>query len=238
MKLFAKTIAATFAAGLLLSGPALASDHADSPALGEGDGMLGAGADINDLYAFADPADATRTVGILTVGGIASAADAEFSDAVSYSVLYLPVQGTDVVGAPLGVSCAFSATEAGQGFSCWIGDPGNSMASGLVGSTVTSDDGKLKVWTGLKDDPFFFDLAGFNATVAAFAPSFTDPPTDGLAGANTLAIVFSVDSDSVNSSTLTASEDDNTTVLGAFGLTKRLPIDLGGEGEGEGEGGM
>ena len=224
MKLFARTLAATCAAGLLVSSLAMASDHADSPALGEGDDALDAGADINDLYAFASPTDPTKTVGILTVGGIGAATGA-FSDAVSYSVIYVPVIGTEVVEiAPIGVNCAFFAGDP-QVFACWVGeqDGDGARARGEVGNTVTSADGSLKVWAGLSDDPFFFDLPGFNATVAAYAPAFTDPPTDALAGANTLAIVFEVTADTVNATVGDADADNDTTVLGAFGLTKRLP---------------
>lgn len=224
MKLFIRTLAATCAAGLLVSGLAVASDHADSPALGEGNDALDAGADINDLYAFASPADPTKTVGILTVGGIGAATGA-FSDAVSYSVIYAPVSGTNLVEgvAPIGVNCAFSGDP--QGFSCWVGEQGGGgpAVTGAVGTTQTSADGALKVWTGLSDDPFFFDLPGFNATVAAYAPAFTDPPTDALAGANTLAIVFEVTATAVNSTIDDGDADNDTTVLGAFGLTKRLP---------------
>jgi hypothetical protein len=211
----------------------MASDHADSPALGEGADALDAGADINDLYAFASPTEPTKTVGILTVGGIGAATGA-FSDAVSYSVIYVPVIGTDVVPiAPLGVNCAFAGDP--QGFSCWVGDAGGDgpAVRGAVGTTATSADGSLKVWAGLSDDPFFFDLPGFNATVAAYAPAFTDPPTDALAGANTLAIVFEVTADTVNATVGDADADNDTTVLGAFGLTKRLPADDGGGDNGD-----
>ena len=223
MKLFIRTLAATCAAGLLVGGLAVASDHADSPALGEGDDALDAGADINDLYAFASPADPTKTVGILTVGGVGAATGA-FSDAVSYSVIYAPVIGTDLVAdvPAIPVSCAFAGDP--QGYNCWIGEAGGGgpAVQGLVnGDTVSSEGDVLKVWAGLADDPFFFDLVGFGATVAAFEASFTG--ADALAGANTLAIVFEVTAAAVNSTTLDDDEDNDTTVLGAFGLTKRLP---------------
>ena len=223
MKLFVRTLAATCAAGLLASSLAIASDHDDSPALGEGADALDAGADINDLYAFASPEDPTKTIGILTVGGVGAATGA-FSDAVSYSVLYSPVKDRAAVPGllPIGVHCAFSGDP--QGYSCWVGEAGGGgpAVQGLVnGDTVTSADGALKVWTGLKDDPFFFDLTGFGATVAAYAPAFTG--ADALAGANTLAIVFQVDPALVNASSQDADADNDTTVLGAFGLTKRLP---------------
>ncbi len=232
MKLFLRTLAATCAAGLLVSSLAIASDHDDSPALGEGDDALDAGADINDLYAFASPADPTKTVGILTVGGIGAASGA-FSDAVSYSVVYLPVSGTAAVegATPIPVSCAFQGDP--QGYSCWIGAaPGDGpTVQGLVnGPAAATADGVLKVWAGLADDPFFFDLPGFKATVDAYAPSFTDPPTDALAGMNTLAIVFEVAPGAVNSTMLDADAANDTPVLGAFGLTKRLPaVDGGGD---------
>jgi hypothetical protein len=48
------------------------------------------------------------------------------------------------------------------------------------------------VFAGLRDDPFFFDLQGFQDTLATATVAFTG--ADALAGLNASAIVFEMDS--------------------------------------------
>jgi hypothetical protein len=48
------------------------------------------------------------------------------------------------------------------------------------------------VFAGLRDDPFFFDLARFNEIVMGMTTEFRDPGVDTFAGANALAIVVEV----------------------------------------------
>ncbi len=53
----------------------------------------------------------------------------------------------------------------------------------------------MRLWAGVRDDPFFFDLDAFNATRAAPpAPRFTNPGRNFFAGLNTLVLVFGVES--------------------------------------------
>ena len=51
----------------------------------------------------------------------------------------------------------------------------------------------MRVWAGLRDDPFFFDLDKFNQTRLTLTPSFTNPGRNFFLGASTLAIVFGID---------------------------------------------
>jgi len=151
-----------------------AADHLDSPAA-----AADPTADITDVYAWMTP-DASKVNLVMDVYANAPAT-AMFSDQVLYvfhvnskqSFAATTATETDVV-------CGFDAT---QKVSCWVGgaDYVTGDASVLPGdgggaAGIASADGKVRVFTGLRDDPFFFNLAGFNATVAAVeaaAPGLT-----------------------------------------------------------------
>lgn len=168
--LLALTLGAVFAAN--------AADHRDGP-LATSDPA----ADLNDVYLFVDPTDSTRTVFISTVVPLANG-NSRFSDVVDYRI---HIDN----GAPNGttiITCNFP-DEATRVICRGAGD--TLYADGLLNRTVDADD--LKIWAGLRDDPFFFDLDAFNATRAAVAPRFTNPGTNFFTG-NTLAIVMSIES--------------------------------------------
>jgi hypothetical protein len=57
---------------------------------------------------------------------------------------------------------------------------------------VTASAGGVTVFAGVRDDPFFFDLAQFQQIIAGNATAFNDPGTDTFAGTNVLALVFEV----------------------------------------------
>jgi hypothetical protein len=63
----------------------------------------------------------------------------------------------------------------------------DSAVEGPVGGTVTSDEGAM-LYAGVNDDPFFFDIAGLQDTLATGTLSF-DSSRDRLAGLNVTAIV-------------------------------------------------
>ena len=57
---------------------------------------------------------------------------------------------------------------------------------------IVQQTGDLTLFAGVRDDPFFFDLAQFSAILAGAAPGFNDPGTDFFAGLNVYAIVIEV----------------------------------------------
>ena len=129
------------------------------------------------------------------------------------------------------MACATASTEvriicgfdAQQTISCWAGDSEYVTGKADSAQGITSTSGKLKVFAGLRNDPFFFNVAGFAATVGqvkSAAPTLTFDPAgcpkldmgtsnalvtqlrtdqgggqakDFFAGTNTLAIVVQVD---------------------------------------------
>lgn len=55
---------------------------------------------------------------------------------------------------------------------------------------IVADRGGLRLFAGVRDDPFFFDLARFNQILAGDAPGFADPGEDFFAELNAYAIVI------------------------------------------------
>ncbi len=98
----------------------------------------------------------------------------KFSDQVQY--VFHTQSGaslTALTGAEVDIICSF---DAAQKISCWAGD--QDYVTGDASQTAGLDGmkGKFKVFAGLRDDPFFFNLDGFTDTVAAVeaaAPSLT-----------------------------------------------------------------
>ena len=169
-----------FAAAMGLMVQANAADHRDSP-IATNDPT----ADINDVYTFINPTNPAELIVAVTVVPFANALS-RFSSAVDYR-LHIDNGG----GAEQVLSCRFPGSTQ---FVC-DGIPGLS-ASGGVGATRTGTGG-LRVYTGLRDDPFFFDLTAFNATRNALAPRFTNPGVNSFPG-NVMAIVFGIPTSAVS----------------------------------------
>ena len=166
-----------FALVAALAAPAFAADHRDGP-LATGDPT----ADINDVYPFMNPNDPTELIVGVTVVPIANT-NSRFSDVVEYK-LHID---NGAAGGTTTFTCTFpnDATRV----SCRNAS-GSLSAEGALNRTITN--GNLRIWAGLRDDPFFFDLDAFNRTRAAVQPRFTNPGVNFFAGANTLAIVFGI----------------------------------------------
>jgi hypothetical protein len=151
---------------------ALAADHIDVPTA-----VLTREptADITDVYAWMT-SDATKLNLVAAVNNDAGT-NATFSDAVVYQ---FSVSSSPAFGEPQEstlIPCKFID---GTNVECWagndyaVGDPTN--PEGIV-----SDNGGLRVYAGLRDDPFFLEYNGFvnavtaaNAAVAAGAVQFDE----------------------------------------------------------------
>jgi hypothetical protein len=146
------------------SGSALAADHVDSPSV-----IAEPSADITDVYAWVN---GNKVVLVMNVSPFATDAT-QFSDAVTY-VLHAssgPAYGN--VSGDFRIVVQFDADEKA---SVWYGSDGYLKGDARQSAGLSSDDGKFKIFTGLKTDPFFFNLDGFHATVAAVegaAPGLT-----------------------------------------------------------------
>jgi len=163
---------------LLAAGIAHSADHADSPSLNAEAETNPADpsvrqADINDIYAFMNETEAGRAgelILIMTVVPDATTSDT-FSQTVSYNFLIENAAGTHHR-----IRCTFP-TSTDQ-FSCALGD--TVVVEGAVGDeNVPAVDatagGSMRVFAGLRDDPFFFNGPGLSQTFAAFAAGGTAP---------------------------------------------------------------
>ncbi|HEY1696230.1 MAG TPA: DUF4331 family protein [Polyangiaceae bacterium] len=204
--------AASVAAVIGYAASALSADHQDGPAT-----TSEPPADINDVYTWMDGANVVLAMTVYP----AAPTGAQFSDNVQY-VFHTASGGTGLgaTAAPVDVIATFDAT---QKIKLWVGT--NEYVTGDASPTsgLTSADGKVKVFAGLRADPFFFNLDGFKQTAldvqaAAGSLSFNEAgcptldkgtsttlvtqlataadggaPVDHFATFNGLAIVISVD---------------------------------------------
>jgi len=135
---------------------AYAADHRDSPAT-----TANKDGDINDVYAWTDAGN--QKVNLVMTFHPAAAAGTKPSDAVLYAFhLTSKPTFTDTASSEVTIICGFNAQQV---ISCW--GPGNEYVTGNADTAtgITSTSGKLKVFAGLRNDPFFFNLEGFQTTV-------------------------------------------------------------------------
>ena len=143
---------------LLSSAVANAADHQDGPAA-----TASPAADITDVFAWMS-ADHSKMYLVMDVFPAATTA-AKFDTNVLY-VFHTTskMKLTDATGTGLDIICKFDAAQA---VSCWAGSEFVTGATaGIAATGIKSSDGKLTVWAGLRDDPFFFNLDGFKKLVS------------------------------------------------------------------------
>ncbi len=172
------TFAALFFSAISSSAyPVFAADHLDSPSV-QADGSV----DINDLYAFQSPSNPDNFVMVMTVNPLAgSVSGTAFNPAAVYE-LAIDVDGD----AKPNQAYRFYFANVRRGVQRFIviDLSGRLGGTGQTGSASTLVNGGV-VTAGVFDDPFFFDLAGFQNGL-----KFTG--RDFFAGANVSAIVIEV----------------------------------------------
>ena len=153
-----------------LSQPGRSADHADGPRA-----SADPSADITDVFAWMSP-DA-RTV-FLVMDLVRNATSAsKFSDSVQYVFHTTSRASFGATPSPeVTIICTFNTAQKIQ---CWTGNAEYVTGDASNVNGIVTDDGKFRVFAGLRDDPFFFNLAGFKATgeiVAGAASSLTFDP--------------------------------------------------------------
>ena len=172
------TLAASVLMATALVPAANAADHRDGP-LASGDPA----ADLNDIYLFVNPNDPTETIITTTVFPDAPAG-AKFSDAVNYRLFI----DNGAANGAIEISCGFGS--GGATFNCNGPTTSALSVSGRVEQTVVAGD--FRVFAGLTDDPFFFDVDRFNAVRLGQATGFRNPGVNGFGNFNTLSIVMGI----------------------------------------------
>lgn len=161
------------------SAVAPAADHLDAPSL-VGNGHL----DLNDLYVFQSPENPDNTVFILTVNPFAGVVSGtEFGEADTEYEFLVDNNGDAITDVTFGAT--FFANPLG-GQQMIVTRDEASLGFGSTGTVIPLTGGG-KAQAGVFDDPFFFDLAGFNDGL-----NFTGDDT--LAGANVSAFILELPS--------------------------------------------
>jgi hypothetical protein len=175
--------------GITAAGSGIASDHQDSPS-----GSSDPTADLTDVFAFASPEDPDRLVLAMNVHAGAFS-DARFSDAVVYS-FRVREEGDD--DRELRIDCSFDDDDDQRGqctayaFDVETGKlrqktGGRTFA---VGEVADEDDG-MRIFAGLRADPFYIDAAGAPSGIRGGAFSFTGQ--NALENRDVLSIVVELD---------------------------------------------
>lgn len=165
-------------ATLLPSTGGQAADHLDAAGFTPpgGDDQ----ADLNDLYAFAGSESTT----VLAVTAVPAApGDATFGSDILYEIK-VDTDGDAIENHSFEISFSdvrdnggqFLRVQHAEGDAAVDGSANGTLVGyGQTGGTLPLPDGG-QIWTGLRSDPFFMDLAGFQGTLAAFEPPETTFP--------------------------------------------------------------
>lgn len=181
------------AAGALcaLGMPAFAADHAEAPGT-----QADPAADISDYYAWYS--DGTVKA-ILTFNALMVPGDAAVYDPDVLYTLNFDVDGDDVADHMVHVRFG-QAADGSWGVQASNLPGAGAPQHGPVEMVVSTPGGKL--FAGLRDDPFFFDLTGYSETLSTGTLSF-DNTRDDFAGTNAMAIVVEFDAPSLLGSSTT-----------------------------------
>ena len=158
------SIASALAGALLISSFAFAADHADSPSV-----SADPSTDITDVYAWMND-DGTHLNLVMNVFPFADTTS-QFSDTAKY---VFNVQSGTAFGDTPTTTQVIATFDADGNVSVWVGD--SDYVTGDASAEAGIGDADLRVFTGLRNDPFFFNLEGFNdatAFVAANAGGLT-----------------------------------------------------------------
>lgn len=159
---------------LLLAPTSRAADHGDSPNL-----LTNPMADIADLYAWMTP-DVTKVNLAMTVspfddgkaGGTPSTRHFGPSILYVFHVNSIAMYG-DQSPTETKVICRFNSDTDGE---CWVGDKAYIHGDPSNPAGATNADGSIRMFAGLRSDPFFFNLQGFHdaiSTVQSAASTLT-----------------------------------------------------------------
>lgn len=151
----ATAASAAGALSMMVAGGAQAADHRDGPGT-----IAEPAADINDVYAWTETG---KLVLAMTVFPVAPN-DAQFSPEVQY-VFHVERGGAfGAADTSTDIICTFGLD---QKASCWVGTADYVTGDAAAPEGLVSASGDTRVFTGLRADPFFFNLEGFLDTVSA-----------------------------------------------------------------------
>lgn len=173
----------TAASMTLGSQEVVAADHAEAPGA-----MADASADIADFYAWHTADD--KVVAIITFAGLQGpGAEAQYDRDVLYTIHVDNTASTGGLTTGAAIATNSNDNESDIDINIRFGQNGNgdwgvqvenmpgaeALIQGAVGEAIDAGDGNM-AQAGTYDDPFSFDLTGFNTTIANTMAS--DGPAD------------------------------------------------------------
>ncbi|MFV8750297.1 DUF4331 family protein [Nannocystaceae bacterium ST9] len=163
-----------------------AADHAEAPGT-----MADLAGDLTDVYAWT--ADGKLVV-VVDFAGLQEPGTPATYDADMLYGIHIDNDGDNQ--PDLDTWVRFGQNGAGEWGVQVVDLPGgDALVEGAVETTIDAGGG-LRVFAGLRDDPFFFDLDGFKATLMTGTVMF-DSNNDHFAGTNVTSIVVEMDVASV-----------------------------------------
>ena len=217
-RLLKSTLAAVTAGMTFLTGlpPSMAADHGDAPFA-----SVKRSGDLNDLYVFLDPNDNSRVAVILTLTGFTVPSEAVNFSVFDRELVYEFEFDTTFNARPAGrdrriqvrfsrkrtsgatpqtatiILCRDQCSESppiGRRFRALT--TSSTLNDNPPAPTITAGRNGILFFAGSADDPFFFDIPGFNRFVGSVLAGAPNPALfhrgrDSFAGYNTLVIAFS-----------------------------------------------
>lgn len=173
--------------------PAAGADHADAPL-----SKANHAEDIADVYAFSDGSNVTFAV---TVNPLTLPGDAPTFDPAGLYQIKVDNNGDAVPDVTYNVTFGSPASDGTQSVKVLKAtgaqaDSLSAVGAQIIAGTTTAATastpsigtaGSMKLFAGLRDDPFFFDLNAFKAGL-----KFRNPGNDFFKGLNLTGIVLSV----------------------------------------------
>ncbi|OYY71199.1 DUF4331 family protein [Sphingomonas sp. 28-63-12] len=193
--------------------PAPAADHLDPPTRTDPafDTTPDIPADIADVYTWYT--DSSVIIAMTFAGPQAANRPAFYDRDVLYTINIAngPSKTTPTIPITIrfGVDSAAGSNQYGVQFSGLPGVTGGTI-SGPVETTLTRDG--VTVRAGLFDDPFFFDLQGFRASISSGTFNFNNT-RDFFDGQNDTAVVIEIPRDRIA---------NGTNKIGIWGTTARF----------------
>ncbi|MDP9238639.1 MAG: DUF4331 domain-containing protein, partial [Chloroflexota bacterium] len=186
-------LAAMVFASLTVIAPAFAADHGDAPL-----SKANHAEDLADVYAFGG--DAGNLVLVMTVNPLSMPGDAPTFDQAGLYQFKIDNNGDAVPDVAYDVTFGAPAADGTQTVKVQkatgaaadtLSASGTELISGSTTAATAAPkintNGTVKLFAGLRDDPFFFDLTAFKAGL-----KFRNPGNDFFLGLNVSAIVLSV----------------------------------------------
>lgn len=202
--LFSTTIVLAVAGGAYM----YAADHIDAPAV-TGPNSTSLAADITDVYAFQSPSTSSNLVFVCNTQGLLSPAASGSAQFANNTMYEINIDNTGDNVEDLVLQCLVQNGKIRVYGPVAPAQPGTSStvatsAPSVETNVTTYDNSKsgtlamgtgsngVKVFAGLRDDPFFFDLARFKEIIAGTQSSFRNPGVDTFAGTNVMSIIVEV----------------------------------------------